>query len=558
MKKTLYLATLIAVIAVAYLAGLWSAGRLTTTSAAGMRTILYYQCPMHPAYTSDKPGIAPCCGMALEAVYADGEKAGGASSSLPPGALRVSTEKQQLIGVRTVAVTKTAGASTVRIFGRVAADDARVYPIKAAVDGWIREVYPSSVGKPVKKGQPLASFYAPEFLRAEQDFVFTLNSLSRVKPPVQDSPSQFQLPDTRLQLALDALRNLGMDDQQIEELKDTRKFTEDVVIHAPETGFVMSRDVAPGLRFQKGAVLYRVADLRRVWILAELFENEASLLRAGLTAKVSYPQLGKAFNARVSEVLPEFDPATRTLKVRLETDNPGYALRPDMFVDVEFQVNRPPMLTVPPDAVVDTGLRKTLFVDLGGGRFEPRQVITGERFGDQLEIVKGLNEGERVVVSANFLLDSESRMQAAAMGLHDNAVDDPACGMKVDPVKAGDRSSVYEGMTYFFCSAQCKTKFDADPAKYVKAGGRIQNSEIRIQNSGMGHSKGMDSPVRTGMQGKSAVTDVVCGMDVDASASGVAKSDYKGTTYYFCNPSCKERFDLEPEKYLKKRPEGTT
>ena len=259
-----------------------------------------------------------------------------------------------------------------------------------------------------------------------------------------------------------------MDDQQIEELKDTRKFTENVIIHAPESGLVLSRDVAPGLRFQKGTVLYRVADLRRVWILADLFENEANLLRAGLTAKVSYPQLGKSFNARVSEVLPEFDPATRTLKVRLETDNPGYALRPDMFVDVEFQLDRPPMLTVPPDAVVDTGLRQKLFVDRGDGRFEPRQVVTGQRFGDQVQIVSGLKEGERVVVSANFLLDSESRMQAAAMGLHDNSVDDPVCGMKVDPLKAGDRQSIYEGKTYFFCNPSCKERFDREPERYIK------------------------------------------------------------------------------------------
>jgi YHS domain-containing protein len=178
------------------------------------------------------------------------------------------------------------------------------------------------------------------------------------------------------------------------------------------------------------------------------------------------------------------------LKVRLETGNPGYALRPDMFVDVEFQVERPPMLTVPPDAVVDTGLHKTLFVDLGEGRFQPREVITGERFEDQVEIVKGVSEGERVVVSANFLLDSESRMQAAAMGLHDSAVDDPACGMKVDPIKAGDKRSVYEGVTYYFCSVLCKSRFDADPARYLKGesgGRRIQKAEVRtcVCNSGM-------------------------------------------------------------------------
>jgi Cu(I)/Ag(I) efflux system membrane fusion protein len=164
-----------------------------------------------------------------------------------------------------------------------------------------------------------------------------------------------------------------------------------------------------------------------------------------------------------------FDEAARTLKVRLETDNPGFALKPGMFVDVEFTVELPTALVVPADAIVDTGLRKTLFVDRGNGFFEPRQVETGWRIGDQVEITKGLMPGERIVISGTFLIDSESRMKASAQGVSGTAAKDPVCGMAIDQKRAAaaGRSSEYKGTTYYFCSDGCKKDFDKEPAKYA-------------------------------------------------------------------------------------------
>jgi YHS domain-containing protein len=240
----------------------------------------------------------------------------------------------------------------------------------------------------------------------------------------------------------------------------------------------------------------------------------------------------------VSKVLPQFDPLSRTFKVRVEMDNPGYIFRPDMFVDVELPVNLPDSLTVPGSAVIDTGSRKTVFVDRGNGYFEPRRVETGWRFGDRIEITKGLMEGEQIVVSGNFLVDSESRMKLAAAGLPEDHELDPVCGMGVDPKKAGEKKSVYRGQTYYFCNPDCKAKFDAAPEKY-----RQKNSEVRSQKS-EGSGKGQ-------AEGKTA-RDLVCGMDVDATVSGVLKAEYQGKTYYFCNPSCKETFLNNPAKYLPK------
>jgi YHS domain-containing protein len=238
---------------------------------------------------------------------------------------------------------------------------------------------------------------------------------------------------------------------------------------APVDGFVLARNVSPGLKFDRGAEWYRIADLGQVWILADVFENEAQYLHPGVRARVSLPNQSKTFLARVSEVLPQFDAATRTLKVRLEAGNPGYLLRPDMFVDVELPISFPPTIAVPVDAVLDSGPKKTVFVERGEGFFEPREVETGWRFGDRVQIVKGLAAGERIVVAGNFLIGSESRLKEAAAGMY-APVKDVVCGMEVDQGKAeaAGKMSKHGGKTYYFCSEQCKRKFEANPDSYLK------------------------------------------------------------------------------------------
>ena len=171
----------------------------------------------------------------------------------------------------------------------------------------------------------------------------------------------------------------------------------------------------------------------------------------------------------MSQVLPIFDPATRTLKVRLELDNPDYLLRPDMFVDVDFPVKLPPSVNVPVDAVLDSGLKKTVFVDRGNGYFEPRKVETGWRLGDRVEILEGLQPGEKIVVSGNFLIDSESRMRLAAAGFFGNVGKDPVCGNDLDENKAQSAGlkSDYQGKPYYFCSEACQQKFDKTPERFA-------------------------------------------------------------------------------------------
>jgi membrane fusion protein, copper/silver efflux system len=336
-----------------------------------------------------------------EALRDAGAPPGGAAA----GAITISPEKQRLIGIQSSPAQKTSGTRNLRLFGRVAPDESRVYKLNAGGEGFVRDVLPVTTGSRVKKGQTLASFSAPDFVTSIQAYILALNAADR-------APDAGNAAAPNLRQRVEKLQNLGMPDLQIDEVRQTREIPPAIRIVAPADGIVLARNVSPGQKFERGAEWYRIADLGRVWILADVFENEASYLRPRVRARVSPPNERKTVAARVAEVLPQFDPASRTLKVRLEADNPGYVLRPDMFVDVEVAVALPPAIVVPADAVVDSGLRKTVFVEVGDGVFEPRRVETGWRQGDAVEIVEGLAPGERVVTSGMFLLDSESRMKS--------------------------------------------------------------------------------------------------------------------------------------------------
>jgi RND family efflux transporter MFP subunit len=202
-----------------------------------------------------------------------------------------------------------------------------------------------------------------------------------------------------------------MSEAQIEELSKSRSIPEDVYVVSPVDGLVISRNISAGQRFERFTEFYRIADLSHVWILADVFGGDAQAFRPGTVAKVTFPDTGQTLRARVTSVLPEVDPATRTMRVRLEADNPGFVLRPDMFVNVELPVSVPPGLTVPVDAVLDSGATKRVFVESDDGYFEAREVVTGWRADDRVQIVRGLQEGDKVVSAGTFLVDSESRLQ---------------------------------------------------------------------------------------------------------------------------------------------------
>lgn len=372
------------------------------------RRILCYRDPMHPWYTSDRPGKAPDCGMPLEPVYADSP----ASSASLAGNLTIGSSQQRLIGLDSVTVKEEARVESFRALGRVAPEEDRVYSVSAGADGWVREVYAASTGAFVEKGAPMARLFSRDLLTPEQSYLYALEASDPRNAGRSSNPQQAQIAQFQLRQAADGLRDIGLPPAQIEALTQSRKPTSEFVVHSPVSGFVLYRNTSLGQRFAKGSELYRVADLRQVWILADVNGEQARLIHPGQKAVVSLN--GKeAAVARVTEVLPQFDTSARTLKVRLEARNPVFALRPDMLVDVFFQFTLPPSISVPSDAVLDSGLRKIVYVMNDDGSFVQRVVQTGWQFHGRVQITNGLQVGDRIVTSGNFLIDSETRMKAS-------------------------------------------------------------------------------------------------------------------------------------------------
>ena len=378
------------------------------STATNTPAVQQYTCPMHPEYRSDRPGDCPSCGMKLELVKPASSAApamSGSDGMAMPDMIEVSAERQQTIGVRFGTAEQVSGHRILRTTGRVAAKESATYQVVAGASGWIRAVMVTTPGTQVTKDQILAEFYSPDLISAEQQYFALVDAAERSGRDVGVAAN--------LQRSANTLRNMGVSDLQLEEMKRDRDFSQNIHVLSPATGVVLQRNISTGLRFDRGFEFYQVADLSSVWIIADLSAVQADQIRPGTSVRVSLPQRGRELQARVSQTQPLFDDATRTLKVRLDAANPGAALTPGMSVDVDFPLNLPAGLAVPADAIVDTGLRKTLFVDRGNGFFEARQVETGWRIGDQIQVTQGLSAGERIVISGTFLIDSESRMKAA-------------------------------------------------------------------------------------------------------------------------------------------------
>lgn len=497
MKKILSAVVIALLMILSYVLGRQHTARPATASA---RRVLYWVDPMHPAYKSDRPGVAPDCGMRLEPVYADelGKAPRSASlAQLPAGGVAIDGVTQGLLGIRVATLEKSGAPRVVRVLGHVVPEDTRVYRINSGTEGFVRETFNDSVGVRVKKDQKLATFYGPESLSVLSGFLAATTGVPGANGkdgnrtmPFPGALSKQGVSST--QGYTDRLRNLGMSDVQIMQIAESRQLPEYIDVVAPADGFILSRNISPGLRFDRSMEFYRIADLTRVWILADILSDEAHSFRPGSIAHVTLPGQGKTITARVTDVLPEVDPSTRTLKLRLEADNPGFVLRPDMYVDVELPVARPAGLTVPQDAVIDSGHEQRVFVERSSGVFEPRLVQTGWRSGDRIEIVRGLAEGERVVAAGTFLVDSESRLKSVTQAPPGNEPDqgqsipakssaqpgvaasvgrvkDAACGMMIDRAKAvaDGNTLTRDGVTYYFCSDRCKKKFAAPPEHYL-------------------------------------------------------------------------------------------
>jgi len=370
------------------------------------RKIKYWVSPMDPGYVRDKPGKAPC-GMDLVPVYEDAGEAA-------PGAITVSAATIQSMGVRTARVEVRPLSRLTLAVGRVTFNERNLAIINTKVDGWVERLYVNATGDPVRRGQALLSIYSPELVSAQEEYLLALRNLKAMKnSPVKEMAAGAQ------RLAEASRRRLAYFDisaAQIEALERTGQVKKNLTLASPANGIVTKRLVTQGMYVKAGMPALEVADLSTVWVDADIYQYELPWIKVGQPVTMTLDYLpGETFPGKIDYIYPYLKEATRTAMVRLRFPNPGLKLKPEMFAQVKIEspvVHN--AVVVPADAVIDTGLKQHVFIALGGGRFEPRELKLGILGNDGMrEVLAGLKGGEDVVTSAQFMLDSESRFREA-------------------------------------------------------------------------------------------------------------------------------------------------
>ena len=334
----------------------------------------------------------------------------------PPGTVMLNPASQQLIGVRYTEARRADMKRTLRTVGLVQMDDEKTSRVHVKIAGWIDKVYLDYVGKLIKKGEPLFALYSPDLVSTEQEYLIARRGQEYLsKAPYADVVSGA---DSLLHATRDRLQLWGVTDAQIRTLDETGKAERTMTIYSPINGFVMNRNAYDQAYVTPETDLYDIADLSTIWVYVDIYEYEAPYVHIGQPAAMQLSYFpGKTYRGRVTYIYPTLDPKTRTIKVRLEFPNPNYALKPDMYADVQLTINYGTQVVVPSEAVLNSGTRQLVFIAKPGGYFEPREIKVGDQFDGQYVVLAGLKPGEKIVASGNFLIDSESSLGAAQQGM---------------------------------------------------------------------------------------------------------------------------------------------
>ena len=381
------------------------AGGSDPDKPVGERKIKYWVAPMDPTFIRDEPGKSPM-GMDLVPVYED-QAATGSIISVDP-------VTSQNMGVRMALVTRKDLSRTIRTVGLIGYEEPKQFSINSKIDGWVERLHVNETGQVVKKGAPLLEIYSPALVSAQEEFLLARNNNITLAespfPAIADGAKRLQDASRR------RLKLWDISDRQIARLEKTGEVMNSLTLYAPYDGIVTMKMVREGQFIKSGMELLTLSDISKVWVYADIYEYEMPWVKVGQKARIILPYVGsEPIESTVSYIYPFVEPKTRTVKARFDIDNPDFVLKPDMYVNVRLE-SEPvaDALTIPVEAVLHSGEKQTVFVALGDGKFEPRQVKTGMQNDDgDIEIVQGLLEGEHVVTSAQFMLDSESKLREA-------------------------------------------------------------------------------------------------------------------------------------------------
>jgi RND family efflux transporter MFP subunit len=432
-----------------------------------------YHCPMHPTYVSDKPGDCPICGMKLVPMEPAAAPARPPASAPAPGGRRIlfyrspmdpnvrsagpardsmgmdfvpvyadeagpppaavpgravvslTPERRSLLGVRSEEVRFERIEKSVRTVGRIAADERRLAHFHTKFEGYVEHLYVDFTGKYVNRGDALLAIYSPELVATQQEYLLALRTQKQLAASEIASVAQGGV--NLLNAARERLLQWDIRPEDIAELERTGTPRRTFDLYSDVAGFVVQKNVVHGMRVMPSDTLFDIADLSRLWVLADVYDSDLAIVRLGMPAEVTLSYLpGKTWRGAVTNVAPTLEEKTRTIKVRIEVDNQGGTLKPDMFADVLLRNDLGMGLVVTDSAVIDTGERKLVFLDRPDGSLEPREVEVGIRLPDGYQVIKGLSKGDRVVTAANFLLDSESSLRAALSAISASGAATPA------------------------------------------------------------------------------------------------------------------------------------
>ncbi len=516
--------------------------------APSEKRIAYYKDPMHPWFTSDKPGKAPDCGMDMVPVYEGESDVKG---------IKIDPVVVQNIGVKTEEVRRRSLTKTVRTVGKVTYDETKLYNVNTKIMGWVEKLYVDYTGKLVHKGDPLLEIYSPDLVNTEQEYLLAL----RYQAQLQASSVEEARKGAE-ELVATAKRRLLYWDISPEEIQEIEKLgvpKKVMTIYSPADGIVVEKMVVNGQNIMAGMTLYKIADLSDVWVLADVYQYELPWVKQNQEAEVELSYLpGKVFRGRITYIYPFLSEETKTVKVRIEVPNPRgeIVLKPDMYATVKIQSPRVMnAIAVPDQAIIRSGERNIVVISLGGGYFDPREVRLGAMADGYVQVLEGIKEGEKIVTSSQFLIDSESNLKAAINLMAGHAGMDMSKPMeqkqpapeehKGHEMKEKPRESKPKGHEGHNLSKPME-KQKTVPEEHK--GHDMKEMEQKEPSEREGQIK---PDVKSGDQKETKqakkVIDPVCGMEAEKNEE--LSYTYDGTKYYICSADDMEKFKKNPPKY---------
>lgn len=527
------------------------------SSSTGERKIAYYQDPMHPWYTSEKPGKAPDCGMDLVPVYEGESDAKG---------IKIDPVTVQNIGVRIEDVSSRSLKKVIRTVGKVEADETKIYSINTKIMGWVERLAVDYTGKPVRKGEPLLELYSPELVSTQEEYLQALRYQRKLEQSNVGEARQGA--ENLVQSAKRRLLYWDIPEAEIQSLERRDSPRKTMTFYSPVNGYVMEKMVYKGQSVMAGMELYKIADLSTVWILADIYQYELPWVKVGQKASVELSYMpGKNFEGTVTYIYPMLNMETKTAKVRIEVRNtPNLEFKPEMFATVE--IKSPVALNavaVPEQAIIRSGERNVAVIALGGGYFDPREVKLGVTAGGFVQILDGIKEGEKIVVSSQFLIDSESNLKAAISQMSGHAGHDMSKPMEAPatPASDGEQSGKrkpsaevkgHEG--HDMKTGASSTGHDMNEMEqkaHKPSAAKDKTVEQEHEGHVMDHKSTVAAPQKQSKEEEqvkaASMIDPVCGME--ASGDEALSYVYNGKKYYFCSTFDMEKFKNDPDKYPK-------